>query len=56
MEAIPDRALVKDLAHLSAARGELVAGCLDIRDDQVEALGRTGRRGRHVGAELNRAL
>ena len=34
---------------------QFVAGSRDVGDDQVLALGRTGRGGREVGAELDRA-
>jgi hypothetical protein len=38
-------ARVKDFAHIDTAGHKLVSGSDDIRDDQVQALRRTGRAG-----------
>src|SRR5664279_2112657 len=47
---------VEHLADLDTARHQLVAGYLDIGDDQVPNLSRTGRGRRESRAELDRAL
>ena len=46
---------VEHLADLNAATEQFVAGSLDVRDDQVQALGGAGRRGGDVLAEDDRA-
>ena len=55
MEPGAQRPFVEHLADLDAAGDELVARRLDVGDDQVQALGRTGRGRREVRAELDRA-
>jgi hypothetical protein len=44
---------VEHLAWVDAVRDELIAGGVDIGDDQVQALRRAGRGRRHVRTELN---
>src|SRR6185312_5851214 len=46
---------VEDLAHLDAGGDQLVPGGLDVGNDQVQVLGRSGRGRRAVRAELDRA-
>src|SRR5581483_6571149 len=47
--------VVEDLAYLGAVAGQLGPGRLDVVGDQLHALGRTGRGGRDIGAEDDRA-
>ena len=49
------RSFVEHLTDLDTVRKQHVAGGLEVLDDQVQALGRTGRGRRDVRAELDRA-
>src|SRR3954453_84714 len=55
MEPVAQRALMEDLADVDAAGDEVSARGVDVADDQVHALGRTGRGAGRVRAELDRA-
>src|SRR5215213_5716722 len=46
---------VEDLAHLDAGGDQSVAGSLNVGDDQVSSLERSGRGRREIPAELDRA-
>src|SRR5438034_8290935 len=55
LELSARRLCVEHLADLDTVGGEVIARCLDIGDDQVQALGRAGRGRREIRAELDRA-
>ena len=46
---------MEDLADLDAAAQQIGTRSLDVRDDEVHVLGRSGRGGRHLCPELDRA-
>ena len=46
---------MEDLADLDAAAQQIGTRGLDVRDDEVHVLGRSGRGGRHLRPELDRA-
>jgi hypothetical protein len=56
MEPSAGRPFVEHLADLGTAGDELGARSLDVGDDQVQVLGRTGRGRGDARAELDRAL
>ena len=55
LEPRADRSFVEDLPDLDTAGEELLSRSLDVGHDQVQALGRPGRRRCELGAELDRA-
>src|ERR1700728_763648 len=55
LELSPWSSGVEDLTHLNTTCGKIFPCCLNIGDDQIEALGRARHSGCYLRAKLNRA-